>query len=374
MRSARRRQYFKDGLKIFTDVAMRGRYEFEYDLMPCHSSNMPAAKRWNLLKAGGNLIYRRLNPWSQPIHMHIELTNYCNLRCEVCPTGTGRLNRQPQAMDPALFEQLMKEVGPYLLTASLWGWGEPLLHPAISDILRLQHGRGISTILSTNGQCLGDDRVLQALIDYPPTYLIVCLDGMTDETNAKFRVGASLAPALHGVRELARMKKERHSQFPILHHRFIAMKHNEHELTELTDFSARNQFDILTVRSLSIIDAPDDRFEKLKPEGQNLQAYEYKNGKRVNRNDFLCEKAFIFPAVFADGKVIICDQDCNGTQVLGRLTGGTTFDEIWRGKQSVEIRGAIRDVPDGFSFCRNCPFKDRPVTDCSIMRYNLQSA
>ncbi len=372
MRNAKRRQYFKDSFKIFTDVAIRGRYDFEYDLMPCHSSNIPAAKRLNILRAGANLIYQKTNPWSWPIHMSIELTNYCNLSCHVCPTGIGELTRKPQAMDPALFERLLKEVGPYLLTASLWGWGEPLLHPDIRDILRLQHNRGINTFISTNGQNLDDDRVLQALIDFPPTYLIVCLDGISNETNAKFRVGAKLAPALYGVRELARMKKERHSRFPILHHRFIAMRHNEHEMQELPSFSANNHFDILTVRTLSIIDAPDDSYNKLKPVDKALCAYQYENDQRINRTDFICEKAFTFPAVFSDGSVTACDQDCNALQPYGKLADGATFEEIWRSKQATQIRRVIRDRPNSFSFCLNCPFKDRPVTDCSIKRYDLQ--
>lgn len=372
MRSARRHQYIKDSAKIFSEIALRGRYDFEYDLMPCRSSNMPIKKRLNLLRAGANLLYRNPHPWSWPIHMNIELTNYCNLRCEVCPTGTGRLERERRAIDPALFERLLNEAGPYLLTSTLWGWGEPLLHPELSDILRIQHNRGISTFLSTNGQKLEDDRVLQALIDHPPTYLIVCLDGLTDETNSKFRTGAKLAPALYGVRELARIKKERHLRFPILHHRFIAMSHNEQELTELPDFSAANQFDLLTIRTLSIIDAPDDSFNKFKPYDKDLCAYEYENGRTVKRKDFICEKAFTFPAVFVDGSVTACDQDFNGQQTLGKIEGCTTFKDVWFGTRAKEIRKTIRDSFENFSFCSNCPFKNRPATDCSIKRYILK--
>jgi radical SAM protein with 4Fe4S-binding SPASM domain len=372
MRAKQRWSYFQHGLKIISDVSLRGRYDFEYDLMPCHSSQMPLAKRRNLLLAGGNLIRRNLRPWSWPIHMSIELTNFCNLHCRVCPTGIGALTRKPESMDPALFERLMNEAGPYLLTASLWAWGEPLLHPEIGSILRLQHNRGINTFLSTNGQNLNDDRVLQALIDYPPTYLIVCLDGITDETNAKFRVGARLAPALYGVRELARMKKQRHSHFPILHHRFIAMKQNEHELKELPAFSANNQFDLLTIRTLSIIDAPEDSFTNLKPNDEELCAYRYKNNRRINRTDFICEKAFTFPAVLVDGRVAACDQDCNAQQAYGSMADGTTFKEIWRSKRASQIRKIIRDKPASFSFCHSCPFKDRPVTDCSIRSYDLR--
>jgi radical SAM protein with 4Fe4S-binding SPASM domain len=266
----------------------------------------------------------------------------------------------------------MNEAGPYLLTASLWGWGESLLHPGIADMLRIQHGRGVNTLISTNGQNLDDDRLLKALMDYPPTYLIVCLDGITDESNAQFRVGAKLAPALYGVREISRMKKERDSRFPILHHRFIAMKHNEHELEALPAFSAASGFDMLTVRTLSIIDAPENTFMSLQPGDAGLDAYEYKDGRRVKRRDFICQNAFTLPAVMADGTLTACDQDCNAQQPYGSLADGATFKEIWFGRRAAQVRKIIRDNPESLSFCRNCPFKDRPVTDCSIRRYDLQ--
>ncbi len=372
MRAKQRWAYLSQVPKIFKDSIFHGRYVFEHDFMPCHTSNMPVAKRLNLLRAGVNLLYRNPKPWSWPIHMQIELTNYCNLRCPVCPTGLGILRRKPQAINPAIFECLMNEVGQYLLTLSLFNWGEPLLHPELADILRIAQNRGINTLLSTNGQKLNDDKVLKALIDYPPTYLIVCLDGLTDETNTRFRVGAKLEPALYGVRELARMKREKGKEFPILHFRYIVMKHNEHELPELENFARRHQFDILTIRTLSIIDAPDDQHNIMKPDDERFRAYEYSKGKRVSRDDFICEGAFIYSSVLADGTVGCCCQDYNDQQPYGNLTDGTSFADIWWSKQAVKIRKTIREKPNSFSFCRNCPYKDRPVGPCSIQYYDLQ--
>jgi radical SAM protein with 4Fe4S-binding SPASM domain len=371
MRAKKRWAYLGQAPKVFKDIVFRGRYDFEFDFMPCHTSNMPVAKRLNLLRAGFNLLYRNPKPWSWPIHMQIELTNYCNLSCPVCPTGLGILRRKPQAINPAIFERLLNEVGQYLLTLSLWNWGEPLLHPELMDILRIAQDRGISTFLSTNGQNLNDDKVLKALIDYPPTYLIVCLDGLTDETNTRFRVGAKLEPALYGVRELARMKREKDQKFPILHFRYIVMKHNEHELPELENFARRHQFDILTIRSLSIIDAPDDQHNIMMPDDERFRAYEYSKGKRVSRDDFICEGAFIYCTVLADGTACCC-QDYNAKQSYGKLVAGTSFADVWWSKQAAKIRKVIRKKPDSFSFCRNCPYKDRPVGPCSIQYYDLQ--
>jgi radical SAM protein with 4Fe4S-binding SPASM domain len=363
--------YLRRAPKLSWNILFRGRYNFTYDLMPISTPHMPVMKRLNLLKTGANLIYRRGNAWGWPVHVHVELTNYCNLKCRVCPTGTGRLRRRPAAMDPALFERLMNEAGPYLLTTSLWGWGESLLHPQLTDMLRLTQNRGVTTFLSTNGQNLDDEKVLQALISYPPTYLIVCIDGLTDETNSVFRVGAKLEPVLTGVRQLAQMKRKKGSHLPILHLQYIVMKHNEHEVPQLPQFAAANRFDQLTTRTLVIIDAPDDVHHDLIPDDEGFRAYGYRDNKRISRTDFICEKAFIFPAVFADGTVVACDQDCNAQQPYGSLADGSSFADIWWSKRANEIRRTIRNNPDSFSFCRNCPFRDRPVGACSIQYVDL---
>ena len=129
MRSKVRWRYLARSPKMLWDIIARGRYEFTFDLAPMHVRNMSLAKRLNLFKAGLNLVYRRPKPWSWPIHMQIEISSRCNLHCPVCPRGTGILKRDRDLMDLELFKHLMSEVGPYLLTASLWGWGEPLFHP-----------------------------------------------------------------------------------------------------------------------------------------------------------------------------------------------------------------------------------------------------
>jgi hypothetical protein len=142
MRSRERTRGLLRAPKLAWDVLVRGRYGFVYDRMPMVAEGMSSAKRLNLFRAGANLLSRNLHTWSMPLHMQFELTNYCTLRCPVCPTGAGLVRRAAQAMDPALFEE-------------------------------------------------------------PPAYLVVAFDGLTGETNSQYRSGARLAPILDGVRRLA---------------------------------------------------------------------------------------------------------------------------------------------------------------------------
>jgi len=329
------------------------------------------AKRLNLVKAGANLLYRRLKPWSMPLHMQIELANYCNLKCPVCPTGIKALERKPKAMDVDLFENLIEQAGPYLLTASLWAWGEPLLHPRLEKILEAANKRDIITLLSTNGQCLDDDGVVAALTRNPPVHLIVAIDGLTDDTNALYRSGARLSPVLSGVKRIAQIKKEKGLKLPILHMRFIVMNHNQHEFPQVADFARNNHFDMLTVRTLSIIDKEEtgQTHLNLVPENNEFQAYDYAGDRRINRSDFICQEPFWFPTVFSDGSLVACEQDYNAKLSMGVIPTDGSFRDLWFGRKAALIRKKIRDDHQRLSFCRNCPYRDRGSTDCSIQAY-----
>jgi len=329
-------------------------------------------QRLNLLRYGLNLIYRRTCAWSWPIHMQVELTNYCNLKCPVCPTGSKALERPPVPIDVVLFERLLNEVGPRLLTLALYAWGEPLLHPDLSALLKIARGYNFATFLSTNGQNLDRDQVVDALITYPPTYLIVAIDGLTDATNSHFRVGARLDPVLKGVRRLAELKRATRSSLPILHMRFLIMKHNQHEHSSVKEFAERNGFDFLSIRTLSPIDSPQVSYGDYLPRTAQFRAFQYEGGLKIRLRDFVCMHAFSYPTVFSNGDVVSCEQDFNAQQPYGTISSHLSFEEIWFSKTASRVRKTIRDAPSKYSFCVNCPFADRPVSSCSIWSYDLR--
>jgi radical SAM protein with 4Fe4S-binding SPASM domain len=230
----------------------------------------------------------------------------------------------------------------------------------------------MATLLSTNGQNLSNPGVQQVLRDCPPTYLIVALDGLCDETNSVYRRGARLQPALEGIRALAEWKRSTGARLPILHCRFMVMRHNEHELPELRQFCDQAGFDMASIRTLSIIDSPLDRHTGMIPVSEALRAYGYEGNQRVRRQDFICQHAFSFPTLMADGRLVPCDQDFNCRHAYGTLSPETSFAQLWWSSHASSIRCVIRDNPDQFSFCRNCPFADRPISSCSIGSFHLR--
>lgn len=347
-------------------VLVHGNYHFVYDRIPIRMTGMSTARRWNLFRSGFNLMYRRTRPWNMPLHMQFELTNTCTLHCPVCPTGSRKMSRPPKMMNPELFRQVLEEVGPYLLTMSLWGWGESLLHPQLSEFLAQATKYPVFSLLSTNGQKLDVPGIQDALIRFPPDHLIVALDGLSDETNSRFRIGARLEPALAGVRKLAEIKQRIGAHKPVLHMRYIVMKHNQHEVPHLTDFAQDAGFDFLSVRTLFPIASTDTNslYEALLPDESNYRAFEYRDGRRVESDNFICTYPYWFPSLFADGTVVPCDQDYDATEAFGliRANDPGSFIRLWYGKHAREIRARLQRDSGISTFCCNCPFRDRPTT------------
>ena len=160
------------------------------------------------------------------------------------------------------------------------------------------------------------------MIEEPPAYLILALDGLTDETNSAYRVGARLAPILEGVKKLAEMKRARGLTRPVLNMRFIVMKHNQHEVGLLDEFAVRHGFELLTIRNIFFIESTSDACTNsaLAPDADGVEHLRTCPRWQFPQRRFLSAwNPFWFPSVFADGTLVLCEQDYNADLSLGRI-------------------------------------------------------
>jgi radical SAM protein with 4Fe4S-binding SPASM domain len=91
--------------------------------------------------------------------IYVEITNICNLRCDFCAGTT----RRPASMDPAFFEQVIRQIAPLTGQFCLHVLGEPLLHPHFGTIMDLCADAGVQVNLTTNATLLPEksDLLLQ---------------------------------------------------------------------------------------------------------------------------------------------------------------------------------------------------------------------
>lgn len=94
--------------------------------------------------------------------IYLEITNLCNLRCSFCH-GT---RRPPRVMTADEFGVLAEKLLPYTDYLYLHVLGEPLMHPALPEILSRAAALGFRICLTTNGTLLKERREL--LLSYAP--------------------------------------------------------------------------------------------------------------------------------------------------------------------------------------------------------------
>lgn len=88
--------------------------------------------------------------------VYIEITNVCNLNCSFCPPCP----RDKRFMTAREFEHILKQVKPTGAQTYFHVKGEPLLHPALGELLALAHQYDIKVNLTTNGTLLKQNHAL----------------------------------------------------------------------------------------------------------------------------------------------------------------------------------------------------------------------
>ena len=98
-----------------------------------------------------------------PQRVNVEVTNYCNQRCTLCPRQG--FTRPLGFIDVDLFARVAGECGAHGARLWLHFLGEPLLHRRLVDLIRLAKAAGVREVgLSTNGVSL-HGALAEALLD-----------------------------------------------------------------------------------------------------------------------------------------------------------------------------------------------------------------
>lgn len=172
---------------------------------------------------GNEVIELPLRPDIRKIY--IEATTECNFSCVTCirHSWSDRIG----SMDDATFARIMASLEelPQVETIHFGGFGEPLTHPRLLDMVAACKATGRKVEMITNGSLLTAD-VAISLIDLPLDWLYVSLDGPTAECFGKIRPGADYDAVVENVALLRRLKQERNKKLPRLGIEFVATKTN----------------------------------------------------------------------------------------------------------------------------------------------------
>ncbi|NLO90521.1 MAG: radical SAM protein [Elusimicrobia bacterium] len=259
-------------------------------------------KLFNFTRAEVSRFLGSENCGGRPYFLSVEPVNYCNLKCPLCSIG---YLPSRDTLDFGLYKRMLEQLGPYVARMELYKRGEPLLHPQIIPMLELAASYGIETTVATNLNVLPAGGA-RALAKSGVNVLIVSLDGATQETYQKYRVGGRLETVLENTRELARARKELGRKTPFILMQYVVFRHNEHELDEAVKLARDCGADQLMFKPAFI---PDDKKEM---EAWAPLNREFVPGSGHIVEDGSCAWPWGGLNVFADATVSLCyvDEKC----------------------------------------------------------------
>ena len=185
------------------------------------------------------------------VHTHprrmvgFSLTNQCNLTCSMCFQG----NREERVfLDPARIGAVLDAISPFgKPPVYLWG-GEPFLHPAFMDIVRLIKAKGFFCIVNTNGALLRQKA--QEIVDSGLDMLIVSIDGVAAVHDSVRQRPGLFARIEEGLEEINRLKRRK----PLLAINSVITPQNYRDLSAMVELKRRLQVDYLEFQHLIFYD------------------------------------------------------------------------------------------------------------------------
>jgi len=197
--------------------------------------HMPSNIEYWLDEREGDLVLHPCLPDARKLY--IQPTTRCNLHCRTCIRNVWEETEDQMAM--STFQRLVESLDdlPDLTRVVFSGFGEPLTHPNILEMIGAVRMRDLAVTLGSNGLLL-ETKMAHELVKLGVDRLVVSVDGVKPETYASIR-GGMLYQVLNNLRVLNEVKSQMGSLTPALGIEFVVLRSNVAELAEMTRLASR---------------------------------------------------------------------------------------------------------------------------------------
>lgn len=307
---------------------------------------------------------KSLKLFSYPRRLVLELTNACNLKCIMCGREGGDFKYN--FLDIKCLYKL-ESILNYVEEVTLFGWGEPTIHPKFKDILEFLNKHPVKKYFVTNGTTLA--KIKEYLFDYKVDIMAVSLDGATAVTNDKIRINSNFDQIISNLKAIVKRRKEGKINYPYINFVFTLMKRNLHELPNmvnlahsigleevkvvyLTAFNEELKGEVLwgyadEVRQifLETIKRGDSLGVKIKlpyVQGEDMAGDKYHKDCYVGWRDFF---------IGSDGYIRPCQSI---SKKMFHISKYEDFEEAWNSDEMVDFRSIVNDSQKMWEECKRC--------------------
>lgn len=258
---------------------------------------------------------------SFPLHIDIETTNVCNLKCPMCPRtimlDKKQFPSQGYMTDEEYKNIIDQAVSNGVKSIKLNYLGEPLLHPSVVWQVQYAKEQGIiDVMMNSNGDLLTKE-MSKNLLDAGLDKLFISFDSISPDIYEVQRKGTNLGKVIDNVYNFTLL---RNKEYPNTHIRLSMVMYKTAEY--------QAQFEGLQVMWKNLVDAVGYGFYV--EHDDNSQTFPKVEG-------FYCEQLFQRMFLKYNGDVTVCCFDDRDEYVVGKWREEKLKD-IWHSKAYQHIR------------------------------------
>lgn len=285
-----------------------------------------------------------------PIYLDVELTNCCNIKCNMCPVGVGSMKRNKGFMSDETFAKLLDNIRKYPIQGvRLIRWGEPTLHPHFLDWIEELKQAGVLVHFNTNGLLL-DEEMSRRLISTEIDSVKFSFQGIDDLTYSEMRNGGSYSQLFNNIKTLYEMRGEKEAPYISI---TTSTTYESPEEIEHFKNTVRPYCDEVNVGrtkmqhvDIDLMNLPDER-RKIYEDYMNSD-----NGYMSRMP--VCPEIWDKLSINWDGSVSACCQDYDNIMLVGNIHE-QDIPEIFLGAREKQYRDILKnDNYDKLSLCQNC--------------------
>jgi len=298
---------------------------------------------------------------SFPQRFVFELTNTCNLNCEMCGRNSAAFKATKFNTEwLSKFDQAAK----YAEEVTLMGWGEPTMHPRFKDFLDWANKHGLRKYFCTNGMLL--ENLAETILEKQVDVIAISLDGANSQTNDSIRRGANFEKIINGIKKIIGLKK---TKWPYMNTVTTLMNKNLHELPAIVKLASEIGLEEVKAVYLTAFDenskeqilyAKQDYIESVFMESENLANrlgiklklphIQGKDpaGEASHKPCFTAYRDFFLGS---DGFVRPC---MSNAVKLFDISKYDSFDKMWNSEEFQNHRKIVNEESLMSRSCKNC--------------------
>ena len=264
-----------------------------------------------------------------PIHIDMELSSRCQLKCPMCFRQHRQVEKQGD-MDFDLFRKIIDEISGRVYSIKFTGRGEPLMNRQVTRYFDYLAGKKFGEVaMITNGLRMTED-IMISLIDNGFDFISFSIDGLADKYQTIRRPG-KYEDIKAAVAKLHRLRTSRGHRKPLIRAQSVMLDPQEQE--EYLRQWAPITDDIYFLH-----------FKDYSVQADNRQMERY-----------TCPLPFQRMMIHYDGIVPMCINDEYEHTVMGDLNT-QTVREVWVGQAWRRARRLHREGlrTDEYENCRLC--------------------